>query len=100
MLLTECSVLTAVVKPNAQRPFLPADETTKETTDKLKDDTEKPGQNSGKQQSSLQHTADTVQLPYLAETSGKPETVAGPEVSAEQQCTSSPKSTNILPPIM
>ncbi|KAM7335522.1 hypothetical protein ACRRTK_005999 [Alexandromys fortis] len=76
------------------------DETTKETTDKLKDDTEKPGQNSGKQQSSLQHTADTVQLPYLAETSGKPETVAGPEVSAEQQCTSSPKNTNILPPIM
>ncbi|XP_038176404.1 dual specificity tyrosine-phosphorylation-regulated kinase 4 [Arvicola amphibius] len=72
------------------------DETTKETTDKLKDDTE----NSGKQQSSLQHTADTVQLPYLAETSGKPETVAGPEVSAEQQCTSSPKTTNILPPIM
>ncbi|CAO2606697.1 Dual specificity tyrosine-phosphorylation-regulated kinase 4 [Lemmus lemmus] len=76
------------------------DETTKETTDKLKDDTEKPGQNSGKQQSSLQHTADTAQLPYLAETSGKPETVAGPEVSAEQQCTSSPKSTNVLPPIM
>ncbi|XP_057641012.1 dual specificity tyrosine-phosphorylation-regulated kinase 4 [Chionomys nivalis] len=76
------------------------DETTKETTDKLKDNTEKPGQNSSKQQSSLQHTADTVQLPYLAETSGKPETVAGPEVSAEQQCTSSPKSTNILPPIL
>ncbi|CAH7420816.1 dual specificity tyrosine-phosphorylation-regulated kinase 4 [Phodopus roborovskii] len=76
------------------------DENTKETEDKLKDDAEKHGQNSGKQQSSLQHMGDTVQLPHLAEVSGKPETVAGSEVPTEQQCTSSPKSTNILPPIM
>ncbi|XP_036038444.1 dual specificity tyrosine-phosphorylation-regulated kinase 4 [Onychomys torridus] len=75
------------------------EETNKDTADKLKDDTEKHGLNSGKQQSSLQHTADTVQLPHLAEASGKPETVSGSEVSTEQ-CTSSPKSTNILPPIM
>ncbi|XP_021090967.2 dual specificity tyrosine-phosphorylation-regulated kinase 4 [Mesocricetus auratus] len=76
------------------------DETTKETTDILNDDAEKHGQNSGKQQSSLQHMGDTVQLPQLTEASGKPETVAGSEVTTEQQCTSSPKSTNILPPIL
>ncbi|XP_028610376.1 dual specificity tyrosine-phosphorylation-regulated kinase 4 [Grammomys surdaster] len=76
------------------------DETTKETTDKLKDEAEKHLENSGKQQSSIQHTADTVQLPHLAEASGKPETVAGSEMSTEQQSTSSPKSTNILPAIM
>ncbi|KAL1789337.1 RAD51-associated protein 1 isoform X1 [Sigmodon hispidus] len=76
------------------------DKTTKETTEKLKEDTEKHRQNSGKPQSSLQHMGDTVQLPHLAEASGKPETVAGSEVSTEQQSTSSPKSTNIFPPIM
>ncbi|XP_052028663.1 dual specificity tyrosine-phosphorylation-regulated kinase 4 [Apodemus sylvaticus] len=76
------------------------DETTKETTDKLKEDADKHPENSGKQQSSLPHTADTVQLPHLAEAPGKPEPVAASEVSAEQQSTSSPKSTNILPPIM
>ncbi|GAB1291318.1 Dual specificity tyrosine-phosphorylation-regulated kinase 4 [Apodemus speciosus] len=76
------------------------DETTKETTDKLKDDSEKHPENPGKQQSSLQHTADAVQLPHLAEASGKPEPVAGSEMSTEQQSTSSPKSTNILPPIV
>uniref|UniRef100_A0A8C6I2Q8 Dual specificity tyrosine-phosphorylation-regulated kinase 4 n=1 Tax=Mus spicilegus TaxID=10103 RepID=A0A8C6I2Q8_MUSSI len=76
------------------------DEATKETTDKLKDEAEKHLENSGKQQSSVEHTADTIQLPHLTEASGKPETVAGSEMSAEQQSTSSPKSTNILPPIV
>ncbi|XP_037060025.1 dual specificity tyrosine-phosphorylation-regulated kinase 4 [Peromyscus leucopus] len=76
------------------------EETTKEATDKPNDGSEKHGQNSGKRQSSLQHAADTVQLPHLAEASGKPEAVSGSEVSTEQQCTSSPKSTSILPPIM
>ncbi|XP_032763269.1 dual specificity tyrosine-phosphorylation-regulated kinase 4 [Rattus rattus] len=76
------------------------DEATKETTDKLKDEPEKHPENSGKRQSSIQHLANTVQLPNLAEASGKPEAVAGSEMSEEQQCTSSPKSTNILPPIM
>ncbi|XP_038964751.1 dual specificity tyrosine-phosphorylation-regulated kinase 4 isoform X1 [Rattus norvegicus] len=76
------------------------DEATKETTDKLKDEPEKHPESSCKRQSSIQHLANTVQLPNLAEASGKPEAVAGSETSEEQQCTSSPKSTNILPPIM
>ncbi|XP_021046670.1 dual specificity tyrosine-phosphorylation-regulated kinase 4 isoform X2 [Mus pahari] len=76
------------------------DEATKETTDKLKDEAEKHLENSGKQQSSVGHTADTIQLPHLTEPSGKPETVAGSEMSEEQPSTSSPKSTNILPPIV
>ncbi|XP_051011369.1 dual specificity tyrosine-phosphorylation-regulated kinase 4 [Acomys russatus] len=76
------------------------DETTKETTDKLKDDAETHLQNSGKQQNSLQQAGDTVQLPHLAEASGKAETVAGSEVSTEPGGTSSPKGTNVLPPIM
>nr|XP_021487425.1 dual specificity tyrosine-phosphorylation-regulated kinase 4 isoform X2 [Meriones unguiculatus] len=76
------------------------DETTKETTDKFKDSSETNLQNSGKQQSSLQPMGETVQLPHLADPSGKPETVAGSEVSAEKRGTSSPKSTNILPPII
>ncbi|XP_031239355.1 dual specificity tyrosine-phosphorylation-regulated kinase 4 isoform X3 [Mastomys coucha] len=66
------------------------DETTRETTDKPKAEAE----NLVKQQSSVQHTAHTVQLPHLADASGKPDSVAGSEMSTE------PQSTNILPPIV
>ncbi|XP_076796715.1 dual specificity tyrosine-phosphorylation-regulated kinase 4 isoform X1 [Arvicanthis niloticus] len=97
------SISSEISKENAEEQHTnkgKKDETTKETTDKLKDEGEKHLENSGKQQNSMEHTADTVQLPHLAEASGKPETVAGSEMSTEQQSTSSPKSTNILPPIM
>ncbi|XP_024896868.1 dual specificity tyrosine-phosphorylation-regulated kinase 4 [Pteropus alecto] len=75
-----------------------------ETTDKIKDDTTKQVQNSGDQQDSLQHTAEVVQLPYLAEASRKPEAVVRPEESktstGQQSKNSSPKNLNLLPPIV
>ncbi|XP_054574765.1 dual specificity tyrosine-phosphorylation-regulated kinase 4 isoform X3 [Eptesicus fuscus] len=75
-----------------------------ETIDKIKDGTTKQFQNSGDQQGSLQHAAEVVQLPHLAEASSKPEAVVRPEeskTSTEQQSkNSSPKSTSILPPIV
>ncbi|XP_069346566.1 dual specificity tyrosine-phosphorylation-regulated kinase 4 isoform X1 [Eulemur rufifrons] len=72
-----------------------ADELTKDTTDRIKDGTTEHVQNSGDQQGS-------VQLPHLAEAPGKAQTV-GLEVSitsTEQSKNSSPKNTNILPPIV
>ncbi|ERE67041.1 dual specificity tyrosine-phosphorylation-regulated kinase 4-like protein [Cricetulus griseus] len=103
-ILRKSSLCTSEISKDKAEEHHPSksktDETTKETTDKLKDDAEKPDQNSGKQQSSLQHMGDTVQLPHLAEAPGKPEAVAGSEVTTEQQSTTSPKSTNILPPII
>ncbi|XP_053411844.1 dual specificity tyrosine-phosphorylation-regulated kinase 4 isoform X1 [Nycticebus coucang] len=78
------------------------DEITKETTEKIKDGTTKHVQNSGDQQGSAHHTADVVQLPHLAEVPRKSEAV-GPAVSmtsTEQSKNSSPKNTNILPPIV
>ncbi|XP_073932338.1 dual specificity tyrosine-phosphorylation-regulated kinase 4 isoform X1 [Castor canadensis] len=80
------------------------DEIIKESTDKLKEGATKHIQDSGDQQGSLQHMADTVQLPHLAEAPGKPEVAVGPEVpmaSTEQQSRKpSPKGTSILPPIV
>ncbi|XP_037703095.1 dual specificity tyrosine-phosphorylation-regulated kinase 4 isoform X2 [Choloepus didactylus] len=81
------------------------DETTREeATDKIKDIATKQAQNSGDRQGCLQPMADVVQLPHLAEASGKPEAVAGREESTtstgEQSKNFSPKNTNILPPIV
>nr|KAF6452194.1 dual specificity tyrosine phosphorylation regulated kinase 4 [Molossus molossus] len=78
--------------------------TKEETTDKIQDSTAKQVQNSGDQQGSLQHTAEVVQLPHLAEASSKPEVAVRPEASktsTEQQSKdSSPKNASILPPIV
>nr|XP_021526775.1 dual specificity tyrosine-phosphorylation-regulated kinase 4-like isoform X1 [Aotus nancymaae] len=80
-----------------------ADEITKETIDKTKDGPMKHIQHSGDQQDSLQHTADTVRLPQLVEALPKSEGAVGTEVSMTstgQSKNSSPKNTNILPPIV
>ncbi|XP_015427844.1 PREDICTED: dual specificity tyrosine-phosphorylation-regulated kinase 4 [Myotis davidii] len=81
-----------------------ADVIIKETIDKIKDGTTKQFQNSGDQQGSLQHAAEVVRLPHLAEASSKPEAVVRPEeskTSIEQQSkNSTPKNTSILPPIV
>ncbi|XP_061060644.1 dual specificity tyrosine-phosphorylation-regulated kinase 4 isoform X1 [Eubalaena glacialis] len=75
-----------------------------ETKDKIKGGATKQDQNSGNQQGSVQHTAEVVQLPHLAEASGKPEAVVGPAESkistGQQNKNCSPKNTNILPPIV
>ncbi|XP_014649517.1 PREDICTED: dual specificity tyrosine-phosphorylation-regulated kinase 4 isoform X1 [Ceratotherium simum simum] len=75
-----------------------------ETMHKIKDVTTKQIQNSGDQQGSLQHAAEVVQLPHLAEASRKPEAVVRPELSktstGKQSKNSSPKNTNILPPLV
>ncbi|XP_023404807.2 dual specificity tyrosine-phosphorylation-regulated kinase 4 [Loxodonta africana] len=82
------------------------DEITKEeSTDKIRDVASlKPVQNAGDRQGFLQHRADGVQLPHLAEAPGKPEALVGPEQSptfaGDQSKNSSPKNTNILPPIV
>ncbi|XP_045410508.1 dual specificity tyrosine-phosphorylation-regulated kinase 4 isoform X2 [Lemur catta] len=71
------------------------DELAKDTTDRIKDGTTEHVQNSGDKQGS-------VQLPPLAEAPGKAQAV-GLEVSVtstEQSKNSSPKNTNILPPIV
>ncbi|XP_017392103.1 dual specificity tyrosine-phosphorylation-regulated kinase 4-like [Cebus imitator] len=80
-----------------------SDEITKETTDKTKDGPMRHIQHSGDQRDSLQHTADTVQLPQLVEAPPKSEAAVGAEVSMTstgQSKNSSPKNTNILPPIV
>ncbi|XP_060046232.1 dual specificity tyrosine-phosphorylation-regulated kinase 4 isoform X2 [Erinaceus europaeus] len=78
--------------------------TKEETVDKTKDGTCKPVPDSNDRQGSLQQTAESVQLPHLAEASGKLEAAVRPEeskTSTEQQSkNSSPKNTNILPPIV
>nr|XP_012638587.1 dual specificity tyrosine-phosphorylation-regulated kinase 4 isoform X2 [Microcebus murinus] len=71
------------------------DEIAKDATERIKDSTTEHVQNSGGRQGS-------VQLPHLAEAPGKAQT-AGLEVSVtstEQTRNSSPKNTNILPPIV
>ncbi|XP_039317497.2 dual specificity tyrosine-phosphorylation-regulated kinase 4-like [Saimiri boliviensis] len=80
-----------------------ADEITREATDKTKDGPVKHIQHSGDQQDSRQRTADTVQLPQLVEAPPKSEAAVGAEVSMTptgQSKNSSPKNTNILPPIV
>uniref|UniRef100_A0A2K6SUQ5 Dual specificity tyrosine-phosphorylation-regulated kinase 4 n=1 Tax=Saimiri boliviensis boliviensis TaxID=39432 RepID=A0A2K6SUQ5_SAIBB len=79
------------------------DEITREATDKTKDGPVKHIQHSGDQQDSRQRTADTVQLPQLVEAPSKSEAAVGAEVSMTptgQSKNSSPKNTNILPPIV
>uniref|UniRef100_A0A8C3YMK3 Dual specificity tyrosine-phosphorylation-regulated kinase 4 n=1 Tax=Catagonus wagneri TaxID=51154 RepID=A0A8C3YMK3_9CETA len=75
-----------------------------EAKNKIKDSTTKRDQNPGNQQGSLRHTAEVVQLPHLAEASGKSEAALGPVESktsmGQQNKNSSPKNTNILPPIV
>lgn len=80
-----------------------ADEITNETTEKTKDGSTKHVQPSGDQQDSLQHRADTVQLPQLVEAPKKSEAPVGAEVSMTspgQSKNFSLKNTNILPPIV
>ncbi|EHH66005.1 Dual specificity tyrosine-phosphorylation-regulated kinase 4 [Macaca fascicularis] len=80
-----------------------ADEITNETTEKTKDGSTKHVQPSGDQQDSLQHRADTVQLPQLVEAPKKSEAPVGAEVSTTspgQSKNFSLKNTNILPPIV
>ncbi|XP_037600789.1 dual specificity tyrosine-phosphorylation-regulated kinase 4 [Cebus imitator] len=80
-----------------------ADEITRETIDKTKDGPMRHIQHSGDQRDPLQHTADTVQLPPLVEALPKSEAAVGAEVSMTstgQSKNSSPKNTNILPPIV
>lgn len=77
--------------------------TKEEAKNKTKDGTNKQFQNSGDQQGSLQHAAEVVQLPHIAEASSKPEAVVRSEESAtstEQSKKSSPKNISILPPIV
>nr|XP_031300150.1 dual specificity tyrosine-phosphorylation-regulated kinase 4 [Camelus dromedarius] len=75
-----------------------------ETKDKVKNVSTKQNQNSGNELSSLQHTAEVVQLPQLTEASRKTEAVVGPAESktstGQQNKNSSLKSTSILPPIV
>ncbi|XP_021574011.1 dual specificity tyrosine-phosphorylation-regulated kinase 4-like [Carlito syrichta] len=78
------------------------DDVTRETANKIKDGPKKRVQNLG-QQDSLQHSADTAQLPQLAEAPGKSEAVVGAEVSMTstgQSKNASLKNTNILPPVL
>ncbi|XP_006862829.1 PREDICTED: dual specificity tyrosine-phosphorylation-regulated kinase 4 [Chrysochloris asiatica] len=80
------------------------DEITKEeSTDKRRDGaTLKPVPNAGDQQGSLQHGVD-VQLPHLAEATRKSEAVETEQSltsTGDQSKNSSPKNTNILPPIV
>ncbi|XP_058298741.1 dual specificity tyrosine-phosphorylation-regulated kinase 4 isoform X9 [Hylobates moloch] len=80
-----------------------ADEITKETTEKTKDGPTKHVQHSGDQHDSLQHGADTVQLPQLVEAPKKSGAAFGAEVSMTspgQSKNFSLKNTNILPPIV
>ncbi|XP_017738795.1 PREDICTED: dual specificity tyrosine-phosphorylation-regulated kinase 4 isoform X10 [Rhinopithecus bieti] len=80
-----------------------ADEITNETTEKTNDGSTKHVQPSGDQQDSLQHGADTVQLPQLVEAPKKSEAPVGAEVSMTspgQSKNFSLKKTNILPPIV
>uniref|UniRef100_G1SGI1 Dual specificity tyrosine-phosphorylation-regulated kinase 4 n=1 Tax=Oryctolagus cuniculus TaxID=9986 RepID=G1SGI1_RABIT len=80
------------------------DERNKERTEKVKDSATKHIQNAGDLKDSGQHATDTVQLPHLAEAPGKSEAVIGPDVAVtttgQQSKNSSPKNTNILPPIV
>ncbi|XP_070928437.1 dual specificity tyrosine-phosphorylation-regulated kinase 4 isoform X6 [Macaca nemestrina] len=79
------------------------DEITNETTEKTKDGSTKHVQPSGDQQDSLQHRADTVQLPQLVEAPKKSDAPVGAEVSTTspgQSKNFSLKNTNILPPIV
>ncbi|XP_017738788.1 PREDICTED: dual specificity tyrosine-phosphorylation-regulated kinase 4 isoform X4 [Rhinopithecus bieti] len=79
------------------------DEITNETTEKTNDGSTKHVQPSGDQQDSLQHGADTVQLPQLVEAPKKSEAPVGAEVSMTspgQSKNFSLKKTNILPPIV
>nr|XP_020725441.1 dual specificity tyrosine-phosphorylation-regulated kinase 4 isoform X9 [Odocoileus virginianus texanus] len=75
-----------------------------EAKDKIKDGTTKQDENPGNQRGSGQHTAEVIQLPHLAEASGKPEVAVGPAESktssGQQNKKSSPKNTNALPPIV
>ena len=75
-----------------------------EAKDKIKDGATKQDENRGNQQGSGQHTAEVIQLPHLAEASGKPEVAVGPVESktsaGQQNKKSSPKNTNALPPIV
>uniref|UniRef100_A0A8D0QMS3 Dual specificity tyrosine-phosphorylation-regulated kinase 4 n=2 Tax=Sus scrofa TaxID=9823 RepID=A0A8D0QMS3_PIG len=75
-----------------------------DTKDKIKDNTTKRDQNPGNQRGSLQPTAEVIQLPHLAEASRKSEAVLGLAESktstGQQNKNSSPKNTNILPPIV
>ncbi|XP_055137015.1 dual specificity tyrosine-phosphorylation-regulated kinase 4 isoform X10 [Symphalangus syndactylus] len=80
-----------------------AEEITKETTEKTKDGPMKHVQHSGDQHDSLQHGADTVQLPQLVEAPKKSGAAVGAEVSRTspgQSKNFSLKNTNILPPIV
>uniref|UniRef100_A0A2K5KUV4 Dual specificity tyrosine-phosphorylation-regulated kinase 4 n=4 Tax=Cercocebus atys TaxID=9531 RepID=A0A2K5KUV4_CERAT len=76
-----------------------ADEITNETTEKTKDGSTKHVQPSGDQQDSLQHRADTVQLPQLVEAPKKSEAEVS-TTSPGQNKNFSLKNTNILPPIV
>ncbi|ELR54827.1 Dual specificity tyrosine-phosphorylation-regulated kinase 4 [Bos mutus] len=75
-----------------------------EAKDKIKDGATKQDENRGNQQGSGQHMAEVIQLPHLAEASGKPEVAVGPAESktsaGQQNKKSSPKNTNALPPIV
>ena len=75
-----------------------------EAKDKIKDGATKQDENPGNQRGSGQHTAEVIQLPHLAEASGKPEVAVGPAESktssGQQNKKSSPKNTNALPPIV
>ncbi|KAK2504943.1 hypothetical protein MC885_011086 [Smutsia gigantea] len=68
----------------------------------IKDGSTEQVRSSGHQQGSFQHTPE-VQLPHLVEASRKQEAVVGPEESktstGQENKSSSPKNTNILPPI-
>uniref|UniRef100_A0A2K5R8R8 dual-specificity kinase n=1 Tax=Cebus imitator TaxID=2715852 RepID=A0A2K5R8R8_CEBIM len=91
-----------IQKPQPSRTQL-TDEITRETIDKTKDGPMRHIQHSGDQRDPLQHTADTVQLPPLVEALPKSEAAVGAEVSMTstgQSKNSSPKNTNILPPIV
>lgn len=74
-----------------------------ETIEEMKDGSTKQVQSSGHQQGSLQLTAE-VQLPHLVEAYRKPEAVVGPEESkssiGQENKSSSPEDTNILPSIV
>ncbi|XP_006891428.1 PREDICTED: dual specificity tyrosine-phosphorylation-regulated kinase 4 [Elephantulus edwardii] len=65
--------------------------------------TVKPVQNTAAQQDSVKRGADAVPLPHLEEAPGKPEAVVksekSPTAAQEQSKNSSPKNTDILPPI-
>uniref|UniRef100_A0A8C5K6R2 dual-specificity kinase n=1 Tax=Jaculus jaculus TaxID=51337 RepID=A0A8C5K6R2_JACJA len=78
------------------------DESTKEPSDKSKDGIERHVPSSESQRDSPQHAADTVQLPHLAEASGKPEPAVGSalSMSSPEQSKKSSKNANILPPIV